>query len=62
VLPADIPNLHVHLGECYSGNILADGGDSFFWGGCMWEIDGFDLLEECRFASIVEAEEEDGVF
>ena len=27
-----------------------------------WEVEGFDAREERRFAGIVEAEEEDGVF
>lgn len=63
VLPADIPDLEVHIWQRNGGYILSDCGDCFEIGnGVGREEEGFDLFVESGLAGVVEAEEEDGVF
>lgn len=66
-LTADIPDLQVHIRQGEGRNVLADSGGGFagIRGGSALgtgEKEGLDLGEEGGFASIVEAEKEDGVF
>ena len=65
VLPAYVPDLQVDVVDGYGGDVLADGGDGGF-GWRRWRgggrVEGFDAVEEGRFAGVVEAEEEDGIF
>lgn len=63
VLTADVPDLEVHVGEGDGADILADCGHGALGG--RWrvgEVNGFNGTEECGFAGVVEAEEEDGIF
>jgi hypothetical protein len=65
MLAADVPYLEVDgriRGWEFDGcDVLADGGYGFeVW--VRGRVRGFDLFEECGFAGVVEAEEEDGVF
>ena len=63
VLPSNIPDLEVHVGQCDGGDILADSRYGFeFWGGVGGEEEGFHLFVKGGFTSVVEAKEEDGVF
>ena len=63
VLAAHVPDLEVHVRQIDGGDVLADGGDGLGGGGGVGgEVEGFDGGEEGRFAGVVEAEEEDGVF
>ena len=68
VLPADVPELEVEVWQGDGADVLADGrdGGGWGWGGvCGWgwgQVQGFDLGEEGRFAGVVEAEEDNGVF
>ena len=68
-LSAHIPDLKVHVREGDGGEVLANGRDGVASGSGRLGIarggegvEGFDLREEGRFARIVEAEEEDGIF
>jgi len=63
MLPADVPYLEVDvwLWEFDGSDVLADGGHGFEVG-VRGRVGGFYLLEECGFAGVVEAQEEDGVF
>lgn len=68
-LPADIPDLEVHVWQGDGGDILPDGRHGVAsgggWGGVAVGVKGverFDLREESGFAGVVEAEQEDGVF
>ncbi len=62
MLAAHVPDLEVHVVEGDGGDVLADGRDGGFGGGGGLVVEGFDGGEEGRFAGVVEAEEEDGVF
>jgi hypothetical protein len=70
-LPADVPDLEVHVGQGYNRDVLADCGDCFAQGGggigggvcgVGGDVELFDAVEEGGFAGVVEAKEEDGVF
>ena len=62
VLAAHVPDLEVHVVEGDGGHILTDCWHGRFTGGRGVVVEGFDGGEEGRFAGVVEAEEEDGVF
>lgn len=62
MLAAHVPDLEVHVVEGDCGDVLADGGNGGFGRGGGVVVEGFDGGEEGRFAGVVEAEEEDGVF
>lgn len=66
MLAAHVPDLEVHVVEGDGGYVLPDRGHGGFAGGGQWGgvvvVEGFDGGEEGRFAGVVEAEEEDGVF
>jgi hypothetical protein len=63
VLPSNIPDLEVHVGQRDGGDILADCRYGFeFGGGVGGEEERFHLFVEGGFTGVVEAEEEDGVF
>jgi hypothetical protein len=68
-LPANVPDFEVHVRQGDGCHVLADGGHGVAGCGRGFGIavgvqreEGFDLGEEGGFASVVEAEEEDGVF
>lgn len=62
VLAAHVPDLEVDVGKVDGADVLTDGGDGGFVGERGGAVEGFDGREERRFAGVVEAEEEDGVF
>lgn len=63
MLAAYVPYFKIHVRQRDGGDVLADCRDGLErWGGVVGEEERFDLGEEGRFARVVEAEEEDGVF
>lgn len=63
MLSAHVPQLEVHVWHGYGGDILPDGGYSLeLRVGVRGQEERFHLFVEGGFASIIETEEEDGVF
>ena len=63
VLATHIPDFEVHVRQVDGRDVLADRRHRFVRGcGVVGEVEGFDAGEEGRFAGIVEAKEENGVF
>ena len=62
MLPADVPDLEVHVRQANSRHILTHRRDGFLGRrGRRGEVEGFDGGEEGGFARVVKAEEEDRV-
>ena len=58
-----VPDFEIHVGHRDCRDILSDCWNRFQVGGwSVREEEGFDLFVEGGFASIIEAEEEDGIF
>lgn len=65
-LAADVPELHVHVGQGNGRDVLADGGHGLEVGGRrgggVGRKERLDLLVKGCLSGIVEAEEDDRVF
>jgi len=55
VLTSYIPELQVQIGQGYGRDILADSRYRLQVGMCLCVVQSFDLFEECRLTSIVQA-------
>lgn len=68
-LPADIPDLQVHIRQRHRGDILADSGDGLprrgrtgrVGGGGRHE-EGLDLVQQGGLSGVVETKKYDGIF
>lgn len=62
MLPANVPDLEVHICEVDSADILTDCWDCWLRGYGCGGIEGLYSGEKGRLAGVVKAKEEDGIF